>query len=178
MFDDRDRLHIFEQFEIDRKLPKFQSAQEPGQLTPFGDSGGLTIRPSRRGQAGVVQTVVQNSEPFHLTWLQRLFIWFLFKVTPEGKALVFRPLTDTPTPPPEITVHEFFSSIKDSQEDLEVVDGRARGYEAALVRARKTGQVALAEQLKAGIEAVRAETQLLAMGLDRTLSPKPFWWIS
>ena len=83
---------------------------------------------------------------------------------------MFRPLTDKPSPPPEITVAEFFSSIKDSQDDLDLVDGRARGYEAALDRARKTGQVALVEQLSAGIAAVRAETQLHVMGLTRVLT--------
>lgn len=185
MFDSSGRLDIFENFIIDRKLPKhLQTTQQELMEESFGDSGSIMMSNRqfvRSRMGGTSITVAGNTAslmvnglepepPFKGTWLQRILIRLLYWVSPKGKALVFRPLTDAPRPPPEITVAEFFSSIKDSQDDLEVVDGRARGYEAALERARRTGQVALAEQLEAGIEAVRAETQLHAMGLDRVLT--------
>jgi len=196
MFDSDGNLDIFERFEVDHNLPKYQqpslartSGGGPLIINSFGDSDSeamseddyriryqTRLRSRHRGPfvlQGTNTTITVPEPPPPLTWFQRVLVWLLFKVSPRGNALVVRHVTEEPTPglgPPEITVHEFFSSIKDSQAQLAVVDGRARGYEAALDRARKTGQKALAEQLESGIEAVRAETQLLAMGLDRVLT--------
>ncbi len=74
-----------------------------------------------------------------------------------------------PEPAPELTVQEFFHSVENSIEELEVVDEREAGYEAALRRARDAGQRALAEQLERSLIAVRAETQLVAWGSAKFL---------
>jgi hypothetical protein len=199
MFDSDGNLDVFERFQVDHNLPKYQQPSLATTTTAtgsslivnrFGDSDGeamseddyrvryqTRLRSRRRGPFTVTAstTLMVPEQPPPLTWFQRVLVWMLFKVSPRGNALVVRHMTEDPGPtpglgPPEITVHEFFSSIKDSQSQLEVVDGRARGYEAALDRARKSGQTALTEQLESGIEAVRAETQLLAMGMDRVLT--------
>jgi len=182
MFDNQGRLDIFENFLIDKKLPKHQPkarnvSSDDGEMMSASQFDAQFVR-SRTGSNTISIGVTTRGDlvaeqlQMPMTWLQRIMLRILFWVSPKDKALVFRPKADRPPqgPPPEITVAEFFSSVKDSHKDLEVVDGRARGYEAALERAHKTGQVALAEQLEAGIQAVRAETQLLAMGLDRVLT--------
>jgi hypothetical protein len=191
VFDNQGRLNIFEDFRVDRDLPKFQPTDlDQLQSIRLGDSDSemmshdqferrASIRSRRSGRLSITATnttlMVSGADVgprVRLTWPQRILFWILRWMSPEGDNLMLSTEKPDgwPVTPPEITVHEFFSSIKDSQADLEVVDGRARGYEAALERARQTGQKALAEQLEAGIEAVRAETQLHAMGLTRVLT--------
>ena len=60
--------------------------------------------------------------------------------------------------------------MKDSGASLEVVEGRVEGYQAALRRAHQTGQRALRERLEAGVEAARAETRLMAIGVTSIMS--------
>jgi predicted DNA-binding WGR domain protein len=69
-----------------------------------------------------------------------------------------------------MSVEEFFSSVKNTAEELQIVKERAKGYEEAVKNARATGQRALVERLEAGLNAVRMETQLVAMGLTKYLS--------
>lgn len=181
MFNKQGQLDIFENFEIDRDLPKYQ--------LPAGEEES-TINVQNRGMGFITTTAVTlgNSlivsgttsvtiDPMSLgppqvahTWLQRWILWLLHRASPKGKELVVRRLTDPPPGPPEITVREFFSSLKNNREEMGVVDGRVRGYEAALERAKASGQKALEEQLTAGLEAARAETQLHAMGVTTYLT--------
>lgn len=60
-------------------------------------------------------------------------------------------------------IEQFFKSVKNGVEELELVEHRMQGYLAAIVQAKANGQTALAEQLEAGVEGVRTETQLVAM---------------
>jgi hypothetical protein len=139
-------LAIFEDFQVDRTLPKFlrdalddsrqnaiiQSRNDPGMLSfavsesPFGEK----LRP--RGRIG--------------RWWDRFWTGTL---RPE---------------PPTITVEEFFRSAHNSLAEIRIVDERAKGYAAAIAKARGAGQWALAEQLVKGAAAERAEAQLAAMG--------------
>lgn len=69
-----------------------------------------------------------------------------------------------------ISVEEFFTHIKNSASELVIVKERAAGYERALTNAKKNGQTALLEQLKAGLNAYRMEAQLVSMGLTKYVS--------
>src|SRR5690606_15861132 len=53
-----------------------------------------------------------------------------------------------------------------------VVKERAAGYEKALQVAQKNGQRALVDKLKAGIQAYRAESQMLAIGITKFVTSK------
>jgi hypothetical protein len=69
-----------------------------------------------------------------------------------------------------LSVEQFFSSVHNSQREIEVVTERARGYELAMVKASRAGQQALFEQLTDGLHANRMEAQLVAIGMARYLS--------
>lgn len=179
MFNSNGQLYVFENFIIDRELLKHRrdtsDESEDGEgneswggvVQMSGDSFRVG-RPNSKGSSsgGTLREV-------ELTWMQSLLVRLLSWVSPDGKELVWRSLSDPeplPPEPPTLTVQEFFSSLKDTQEEVQMVAGRAQGYEAALVRARKTGQKALVEQLLAGALAVRSETRLLTLGLTKVLS--------
>lgn len=71
---------------------------------------------------------------------------------------------------PPLGVLEFFSAVKGAAEHLERAEERAVGFAHALHSARAAGQVALIEQLTGRVDAVRAETRLLAIGFDKYLT--------
>lgn len=81
---------------------------------------------------------------------------------------------EPPPPPPEpeppLSIEDFFKSVKNNQQELVIIAERAAGYERAMVNAKKAGQEALHEQLAAGLNAYRMETQLVAMGLPKFVS--------
>lgn len=64
----------------------------------------------------------------------------------------------------ELTVEEFFSSIKNSKEELVLLTERFKSYESAIEHLKNTGQEALYETMCADLEVHRAETQLYATG--------------
>lgn len=193
MFNREGKLDIFEDFRIDETLPKYARPragsrdEEDGEEEMFGANDSLSMakssRPRRRqfmvssnggsisiGIDGEMMTEVALLRQMQPTWLQRVLMWLLARVSPDDKKLVWRPLIDPPAPAPTVTILEFFSAVKRGTTNLDVVEGRVQGYEAALARARATGQTALREQLEEGIEAVRAETRLLDLGLTTVLS--------
>lgn len=69
-----------------------------------------------------------------------------------------------------ITVEEFFSSIKNSTEEIVLVKERIDSYVAVLDHLKKTGQVALYERTKREVECHRAETQLYAIGMTKMIT--------
>lgn len=163
MFDQNGKLKIFENFVVDRALPKFirvakkfegifTSGLEEG---PEGDSSDE----EGRGSESIVTTTVYRRDGVRIVrrvsgrWYER---WW---ARIRGKK----------TRSPEISVEEFFHSVKDSVEQVGLVDERARGYAKAIERAHEAGQVALEEQLVKNLAAVRAEVQLLAIGLGKYL---------
>lgn len=133
------KLQIFENFQVDNKLPKFRSK------TPTGVTLNQIIVSS--GDAFTIQTVTP------LKFFARLW---------QRICNLFRPR-------PTITISDFFASVKNSTQELELVKERAAGYEAAMSDARLSGQTALLEQLEHGLNAFRQETQLFAIGLTEYL---------
>lgn len=75
-----------------------------------------------------------------------------------------------PSPEDAMTVLNFFVSLKNSAEEIKIVEKRAKGYEKAIQDADKTGQIALREHLIAGMEAARSEAQLVSLGLSKFLA--------
>ena len=169
------KLQIFEDFVIDYTLPKFQKKTAKArnaivmQKNSFESSdedsdeddlqsftGNIMVMPSRRPN-----DLVDASAP--LSWWTRMMVvifgWF-------GK----RPKHLPPAEPvPTLTVQEFFVSVKNTEQELEIVKGRAEGYANAIENAKKGGQRALVEQLTSGMNAARMEVQLLAIGLPKYL---------
>jgi hypothetical protein len=187
------KLQIFEDFVVDQTLPKFDTPKRRAELkaiqayqkakeevnvldlTAFdtvngdddtlmtadeadaiftGFNGNIIMEP----MPGVRLTTVNN----RTTWYNRAFLfirWWLFSKQRRQEPTSFL-----------MTIEEFFTSLKNNAEEIVVVKERAQGYKNAILNAKKAGQHALLEKLKAGLNAIRAETQLIAIGLSKYLT--------
>jgi hypothetical protein len=162
MFTAQDRLNIFENFRVDRQLLKFvQPKRKPSRSQSKGDSdidgdsevgteemfsfnnGTITIR-SESPIVSVSRTIPKSRRERFWAWVRR-----------------------KKPPTVEMSVTEFFRSMKNTTAQLAIVDERAAGYEKAMTDAVRMGQTALKEQLQKGLLATRSEAQLVAMGLGK-----------
>lgn len=162
MFDSDDKLQVFERFRIDYRLPKHtkpkgDSGSKDGE---FGDermmssddsAWGLPITINNGSNNLTIRGVVER-KPGFLAGLGRLFS------------------RKEREPKPTLSVQQFFASVKNTAEELKEVAHRADGYEKALKNAYAGGQVALIEELKAGLLATRSEAQLIAMGSTKYIT--------
>jgi len=141
------KLIIFQDFVVERGDTKItelmpESADSFVRQTMLSEFGGVTLI-SEGGTVRLVQPEKKQS---------RFRKWF-------------KGLFEEPKPPQKVlTVQEFFASVKNSVQELDVVAERADQYAAAIRQARETGQKALMEQLEAGLLTVRTEAQLVAAG--------------
>jgi len=168
------KLEVFENFRKDTRLPKFQPKKpEVDQLrhadyaaksdnqSPIFFSSNSTAVTTQWASGGMVMmsnpisglSVAQQSDQSS----QKVPFW--------DRILSRRPKPPTYGPP--ITIQEFFKSIKNSVEELNVVRTRAAGYEKAIKAAIENGQTALVEKLTAGLNAAKLECQLEAIGLPK-----------
>ncbi len=146
MFDSAGRLEIFEAFQIDVTLPKYrrfdkEDAEDESQQS-MKHSFGFRRHVSRGGE-------MSDDESVYIRTRSRRWWWPVFQ----------------PDPRPTMSVQQFFTDVKNSMQELEIINVRAAGYEAAILMARQFGQTALLEQLEQSLVAVRAEIQLAGMGL-------------
>jgi hypothetical protein len=137
------KLLVFEDFIVDRNTDGQADVSLALQTTT---SSNLISFPPARGNLvvridGQEVTVAQGSAE-----KKRGFFSWLFKTKP----------------PKEMSVLEFFTSMKNSTEELELVLERAAQYEAAILQAKELRQKALVEKLEEGLLVARAETQLVA----------------
>jgi hypothetical protein len=175
---DGERLAVFDAFQVDYELPKFcrQKNSDVGEEGGFGFGSNMfssspphlfVHHPMNVSDLSVAAQVappigarfgawVYLPKEAKLSWWRRLFS----RKVPKSNEL----------PEGAITVEEFFSSVKNTAEELVVIKERAKGYEEAILNAKKAGQRALCEKLEEGLSATRAETQLVAMGMSQTLS--------
>jgi len=172
MFSSSGKLRIFENFVDDRSLPKFKAKLKKGTKIMSGvvmakglgtgdelvddesmteenfiDVSEFSIKSSdSEGVSLVIPASLPGSR-----WWNSLCFWRRSRMASSV----------------EMSVEEFFHSVKDSVEELRVVDSRARGYEATIAKAAKAGQVAFVEHLQQNLAAVRSESQLAAIGLSK-----------
>lgn len=169
MINAQGRLLVIEDFQVDRTLPKFrkrkkdpstkfvsmskEEAEESHEETFWNpeDFGSSNLRMNQDGSRFLIQANSKPAEP--VPWYKR---WFSSAKPAE--------------PVPTLSVEDFFKSVKNSAQELVVVQARAAGYEAALLNAKKAGQKALFEKLSGGLNAFRMETQLIALGLTRYIN--------
>lgn len=144
-----DKLQVFEDFRVDRALPKFKGATPDGNgFVMQGDVQWVTVAPSGPS--------VMVTGPRPRRWLTRAFAWIVSLFARKER--------------PALSIPEFFASVKNTERELDIVQERAKGYESALLRARAAGQQALVEQLESGLGAHRSEAQLVAIGMRRYLT--------
>ena len=164
MINAQGRLLVIEEFQVDRNLPKFKKRHNPNAISKDEQyqsddevksdedfTPNITFNTFNEG--GVTRFAVNTQGPARPEpWYVRWFGW----LSPKKAE-----------PTPTMTIEDFFKSVKHSAQELVIVQARAKGYEAALVNAKKAGQQALFEKLAAGLNAFKMETQLLALGLTK-----------
>ena len=166
MITSEDKLKIFENFHTDYNLPKFQEDEDEGEGYAE-DSGGIAFKrkgvrlSNFRSSDGLEEfidggLVIEGRPPWHVRWWRGFWGFVLPKPDPE--------------PEPTMTVLEFFTSVQNSTEELEVVKRRAAGYEQAIRKAKNSGQQALLEALLKGQGVHRSEAQLAALKLFKYVS--------
>ena len=157
MITPQNKLICFESFLIDWSLPKHTKKADENSADPgpaYKMTSSLTIRNSADGNffIGV------GAPPVKISWFARFFHWLLALFGAERRSEERL-----------LLIEEFFVSVKNSAKEIEILHGRAEGFEQALKRAKQGGQQAYIEQLSAGLNAYRMESQLLAMELPKYL---------
>jgi len=143
MFNQAGKLDIFENFRVDRELPKFKVKTTKDSILNENSKFEIML-----GDRDVVITT-QKPKGF---WdrLKRLF--------------------RKQEPRPSLTVEQFFVSTKQTMQQIEVVTERAQGYERAILEAQQTGQKALLENLQNNLVGIKAEARLVSLGLNKYLN--------
>lgn len=160
---DGNRLSVLENFVSDRSLPKFADEKKrkgaarirfPGEefdsgLVGTGDDHDLEMSAEGR----MVLSPRERHIPFFKRFFMRIaeFLGFTFDRVSGRK----------------FTIQEYFSNVKASVKELEIISSRAEGYERALAAAKASGQRALWEQLTDGLRAYRYESQMIAAGITK-----------
>jgi hypothetical protein len=168
------KLVLFESFRIDRKLPKYtkltsvyrtskggdENVSEEGWEPMMSESGmNITIGEKMVFTPANFRDVGSNIQGRSRAKKLGIFGWFKwFKYLINYKREE-RAAAKIPT----ISIAEFFASVKNSVQELELIRERAAGYERAMIQACSTGQTALLEKLKQGLETNRNEGQLIAI---------------
>lgn len=155
-----DKLEIFENFWVDAELPKIKKLEfddnDEESIESVTRSPKLSMSAARFVRSSRFQFVDSNSGDLGVVIEQKRGFW---------NKLAFWRKKDSST-----SIEEFFTNIKNNVQELEIVQSRAKGYELAIVNAKKAGQRALVEQLQGGLNAYAVETQLAAIGLTKFLT--------
>ena len=184
MISAQNTLQIFDNFRVDRTLPKHRRATK-GQADLESDGGWEGSFMSAPAENFVARRVVRingvdsvANVSFDLdrldggirietfSWWRQAWGWIVGRLVSRAPAAP----TPAPAPAPELTIPEFFAAVARTTEQLELSASRARGYEVALESAEKAGQKALVEQLQQSVGVYRAETQLIGLGMSRYLT--------
>src|SRR5579859_6863479 len=169
------KLQIFDNFEIDRSLPKYADSKEiplsgsiivsnatafntgtigmnTGGFISFG-TGTVPMNPWSPNEGDVDNSPKKSSGGF-LNWLTSIGSKRKFKKNEQAKTM---------------TIINFFTSLARSLQDLPVLQDIALHYETAITNAQKAGQQSLVENLKKRLDSAKSEAQLVSYGLNKYL---------
>ena len=127
MFNAEGKLTLLEQFQHDFGLPKFtrRRAIARGSVGFLRSEDGGIMMP----QPGVMHGPFRVANPIWRRTSYSIAYEWLVKQAKEKLA-----------PPPTLSIDEFFRSVVNSPEELQVVDDRSESYRRALAAAQKNGQ--------------------------------------
>lgn len=181
------KLEVFENFHRDTRLPKFAPKDPPKKfedfrvrdsddLTRLRQEGTLIFNSSAStavtdwgGSSNIVMMANPRDSSMMVSESDQDEIVKAPKTTKKWWGRFVQKKPKEPVYGPPLTIQEFFKTIKNSTEELNVVRTRAAGYEQAMKTALENGQTALVEKLVAGLHAAKMECQLEAIGLPRYL---------
>lgn len=159
------KLEIFENFEIDRNLPKYSNSQEV-QLTRsinLEGSGNNTVFISNNSTSADFRNIAVPINSWGIEgsigekdkkkgWFNKWIDSFRKKKEDKVKTM---------------TILNFFTSLATSLNDIKVLQDTAIYYEQAISNAAKAGQIALVEKLKDRLGSAKSELQLVNAGLTK-----------
>jgi len=160
---DKQQLLIFDNFIVDRKLPKYNRKKLTSN--DVSDSGTAVFGNSSDFEGWNVANpseLVINAVSDENSNKKGLFYTFFNKFKKKPK--------QPKQPKFELSISEFFYSIKNSTKEIRDIQNRSEGYIKALEQAKIMGQQALAEKLIDMIEVVRSESQLFALNLKQYIT--------
>lgn len=173
------RLEIFDSFEIDRSLPKYNKGEKVDLVgsiptgNVFNGNNGSSFFISTQGTAttgnwGTITTVPMNSwDDDEVAWsdlkTEKPSVWEKFSFWKKDKKVVAEKKKT-------MTILNFFSSLAQSLNDLKTLQDIGIHYETAISNAAKAGQTALVDKLKLRLESAKSEIQLVTMGLKQYLT--------
>jgi hypothetical protein len=178
---DGNHLIVLEDMSIDWNLPKYKKPAKGGRskgnvIDLTDEDSDMSEDSSNGGNFRLASNVVWNQVsgttsvqlvPYNVQGSVTKSPSLFDKLTSLWKKA---PPPPPPEPEPPLSIEDFFKSVKNTQQELTVVEERAAGYERAMANAKQAGQQALFEKLAAGLNAYKMETQLVAMGLTKFVS--------
>jgi len=184
---DGKRLRVFDEFVIDRSLPKHlptERAELMQQATKYGTRS-ITMGMNQSADSVDIVGAEEDFTPMWQVGNSSITVTtqngILAEMSTNGQKKPFFLLrwwqafldafrNNEPEPPVALlSTYEFFSSLKNSVEELEVVATLAQRYEAGISQALRGGQRALAERLTKTAQVRRTEVQLIAIAETRFL---------
>lgn len=143
------RLRIFDIFEIDYQLPKYNKTRsdESAQI----------------GEAGLIQILPQDDIAIKYNSKKKRKLWNIFKHKEHSANKEIKEIK-------KITVFEFFSHIKNNLSEIENIKDRSESLELLINKANQFGQIALKEKILKNLNIIKAETQLYAINYIKYLT--------
>jgi hypothetical protein len=173
------KLSVFDNFRIDRQLPKYQKEEgeaknqvEGMSRITWGSAEGNDLEvPTNSGVLIATPTSPEGWFPktsgkIKTRWekIKSSFVFNLFFglfIYDKPKALeVFT----------KMTVQEFFRNIKMNATEIDKTEERMTGYITSIKHAKEFGQTALAEDLEDRLSIIRFETRMFSMDLTKVIT--------
>lgn len=162
------KLQIFDNFEIDRGLPKYSESKEialsgsilvssstvGGSFNNISFGSGTVPMNNWNGFDGDVDNSTKKKSISLIDWIRSIGSKRRFKKNEQQKTM---------------TIVNFFTSLARSLKDLPNLQSIAVHYETAITNAQKAGQQSLVENLKKRLDSAKSEAQLVAYGLNKYL---------
>lgn len=177
---DGTKLAILEDFEIDFSLAKWKSRRVDGEdwhkFTMYNRvnriSGGNFITSGIMISGGgdfITGAPIKRENKF-MRFIKQTNFWHAFIGSNKNVDKKIDPLELITEPPVELSIEAFFTSVKNSAEELTIVKNRVDGYVKALEKLNSLGQTALYETMKVEVEIHKAEAQLDAIGMKKYIT--------
>jgi hypothetical protein len=164
-------LEIFDNFEVDRNLPKYhsengdakvevQNVYIPIQTTDWGTQSTALTNLVQTAWVSIPQESVPVNTVFNTNdgekfGKRNIKNWLISKLEGKKKG----------KSPKKISIVDFFANVTKSCEELTTIEEIAKYYEDALKQSFAMGQIALIQKLKDNLDVVKGEAVLIAIGL-------------
>ena len=163
-------LEVFENFQVDRNLPKYKKIVKGNPNDPedsedgFNQKSSFMTTPSRfsSNDSWGENTYAPN-------WRYKVAVW-VAKVLGAGGVWEPNPERKKPIVYGNKSPLEMFAFVRNSMAEAGKYTERMKSFEKTLNDAKETGQIALVETLTKSLEVVKSESILFAVGFAKFLT--------